>query len=163
MYYLPQSLIDNTLAAYKAADVTGALKATIDAQAQFDKQQLDSVAAQDTAIREAELAGQSALLQSTLENMGEGLSVFDKEGRLIAWNSRFASLVKAPIDLSKVVVNLNMDMIGRTKNANSVDNDPSHYLVDPGGVLLVETVRKTGLDQAIMIASRLCVLPGEVL
>lgn len=32
-----------------------------------------------------------------------------------------------------------------------------------GGVLLVETVRKTGLDQAIMITSRLCILLGEVL
>jgi hypothetical protein len=25
-------------------------------------------------------------LQSTLENMGEGLSVFDRDGRLVAWN-----------------------------------------------------------------------------
>ncbi|MGW7410470.1 hypothetical protein ACWGI9_43555 [Streptomyces sp. NPDC054833] len=32
-----------------------------------------------------------------------------------------------------------------------------------GWVLLVKTVRKTGLDQAIMITSRLCVLLGEVL
>lgn len=32
-----------------------------------------------------------------------------------------------------------------------------------GGVLLVETVRNTGLGQAIMTTSRLCVLLGEVL
>ena len=32
-----------------------------------------------------------------------------------------------------------------------------------GGVLLVETVHKTGMDQAIMITSHLCVLLGEVL
>jgi signal transduction histidine kinase len=50
--------------------------------------------------REEQLAGQKALLQSTLENMGEGLSVFDREGHLIAWNTRFASLLKLPIDLS---------------------------------------------------------------
>ncbi|HEX3742762.1 MAG TPA: M28 family peptidase [Bryobacteraceae bacterium] len=42
-----------------------------------------------------------------------------------------------PIDLTKVVADLNMDMIGRTKNANSVDNNPQHYLVDPGGVLVI--------------------------
>jgi signal transduction histidine kinase len=50
--------------------------------------------------REEQLAGQSALLQSTLENMGEGLSVFDRDGRLIAWNSRFSSLVKVPLELT---------------------------------------------------------------
>ena len=46
--------------------------------------------------REKQLEDQKALLQSTLENMGEGLSVFDRGGRLIAWNSRFASLLKFP-------------------------------------------------------------------
>jgi len=50
--------------------------------------------------REEQLAGQSALLQSTLENMGEGLSVFDREGRLLAWNSRFAKVLGLPIDLT---------------------------------------------------------------
>src|SRR5438105_6832973 len=50
--------------------------------------------------REEQLQEQSALLQSTLENMGEGLSVFDRHGRLIAWNSRFANLLALPIDLA---------------------------------------------------------------
>jgi Peptidase family M28 len=52
------------------------------------------------------------------------------------WGSQYFTEFP-PIDLSKVVANLNMDMIGRTKNPNSVDSDPTHYLVDPGGVLLV--------------------------
>jgi hypothetical protein len=52
------------------------------------------------------------------------------------WGSQYFNEFP-PIDLSKVVVDLNMDMIGRTKNPNSVDNDPSHYLVDPGSVLVV--------------------------
>ncbi|MGE5269375.1 MAG: sensor histidine kinase [Thiohalocapsa sp.] len=56
-------------------------------------------AVSELRAREEQFAGQSALLQSTLENMGEGLSVFDRDGRLIAWNSRFASLVKLPTDL----------------------------------------------------------------
>ena len=50
--------------------------------------------------REQQLAEQSALLQSTLENMGEGLSVFDRGGRLIAWNGRFTKHLKLPIDLT---------------------------------------------------------------
>ena len=56
--------------------------------------------------REEELAEQSALLQNTLENMGEGLSVFDRDGRLIAWNTRFTSLVKAPIEANTQLVDV---------------------------------------------------------
>lgn len=57
-------------------------------------------AVRERCAREQQLAEQSALLQSTLENMGEGLSVFDREGRLIAWNSRFAKLLELPLDLT---------------------------------------------------------------
>src|SRR5205085_4616032 len=56
----------------------------------------------ELCAREQQLAEQSALLQSTLENMGEGLSVFDRHGRLIAWNTRFARLLTLPIDLANV-------------------------------------------------------------
>ncbi len=57
-------------------------------------------AVNELRAREQQLAEQSALLQSTLENMGEGLSVFDRDGRLIAWNARFAKLLALPIDLT---------------------------------------------------------------
>ncbi len=46
------------------------------------------------------LANHRALLQSTVENMGEGLSVFDRTGGLIAWNSQFAQFLRLPIDLT---------------------------------------------------------------
>jgi hypothetical protein len=52
------------------------------------------------------------------------------------WGSRYFNEFP-PIDLSKVVADLNMDMIGRTKNQNSVDPNPSHVLVNPGEVMLV--------------------------
>ena len=42
---------------------------------------------------------EARLLQSTLENIGEGLSVFDRRGRLIAWNSRFCELLELSPDL----------------------------------------------------------------
>jgi Zn-dependent M28 family amino/carboxypeptidase len=42
-----------------------------------------------------------------------------------------------PVDLTKVVANLNLDMIGRTRNANSVDTDKTHVIVNPGELLLV--------------------------
>jgi signal transduction histidine kinase len=61
-------------------------------------------AVRELRAREQQLADQSALLQSTLENMGEGLSVFDRDGRLIAWNSRFAKHLKMSIDLTNATL-----------------------------------------------------------
>jgi signal transduction histidine kinase len=43
--------------------------------------------------------GEARLLQSTLETLGEGLSVFDRRGRLTAWNSRFCELLDLPKEL----------------------------------------------------------------
>jgi Zn-dependent M28 family amino/carboxypeptidase len=42
-----------------------------------------------------------------------------------------------PIDLTKVVADLNMDMIGRTKSAGSVDSNTTRVLVKPGEVLVI--------------------------
>jgi hypothetical protein len=42
-----------------------------------------------------------------------------------------------PVDLSKVVADLNMDMIGRTKTPASLDPNTQHVLVDPGEVLVI--------------------------
>jgi hypothetical protein len=41
------------------------------------------------------------------------------------------------LDLTKVVADLNIDMIGRTQDPKSVDNDPSHRLVKHGDVMVV--------------------------
>jgi Zn-dependent M28 family amino/carboxypeptidase len=42
-----------------------------------------------------------------------------------------------PVDLNHVVADLNIDMIGRTKNEKSVDSNATHVLVKPGEVLLI--------------------------
>jgi hypothetical protein len=52
------------------------------------------------------------------------------------WGSQYFTQYP-PIDLTKVVSNLNMDMIGRTKNEKSVDPNQTHVLVNPGEVLLI--------------------------
>jgi signal transduction histidine kinase len=49
--------------------------------------------------REAALKRENSLFQSTLENIGEGLSVFDSQRRLIARNDRFCELLEFPADL----------------------------------------------------------------
>jgi Zn-dependent M28 family amino/carboxypeptidase len=52
------------------------------------------------------------------------------------WGSQYFTQFP-PIDLAKVVADLNIDMIGRTKNPNSVDNNAQHFLVDRGEVLVI--------------------------
>ena len=55
-----------------------------------------------------------------------------------------------PIDLSKVVALLHMDMIGRTKNPDSADNDKSHVLVDRGEILLIgPNINSADLEKSI--------------
>jgi len=52
------------------------------------------------------------------------------------WGSQYFNEYP-PVDLHKVVADLNMDMIGRTKGPGFTDPDKTHVLVDPGEVLLV--------------------------
>ena len=63
----------------------------------LERQQLAAAHLQRGELR---LKRQNSLLQSTLENIGEGLSVFDSQGRLIAWNSRFCELLDLPAELA---------------------------------------------------------------
>ncbi|HKD50637.1 MAG TPA: M28 family peptidase [Candidatus Acidoferrum sp.] len=65
------------------------------------------------------------------------------------WGSRYFNEFP-PLDLTKVVANLNMDMIGRTKTPKSVDSNPTHYLVSPGEVLVVgPNISSDDLEQTI--------------
>lgn len=52
--------------------------------------------------REAELAEKSAVLEATLENMGQGLAAFDADLRVTAWNTRLLDLLGYPPDLLRV-------------------------------------------------------------
>lgn len=47
----------------------------------------------ETRRRERELAEKSALLQATLDNIVQGVAVYDRDHRLAAWNGRFAELL----------------------------------------------------------------------
>jgi signal transduction histidine kinase len=63
----------------------------------LERQQLATAHLQRDELRQKR---RNFLLQSTLENIGEGLSVFDSQGRLIAWNLRFCELLDLPTDLA---------------------------------------------------------------
>jgi hypothetical protein len=52
------------------------------------------------------------------------------------WGSQYFAEFP-PIDMTKVVANLNIDMIGRTKGPGFTDSDKTHVLVSPGEILLV--------------------------
>ena len=53
-----------------------------------------------TRRREAEVAQKSALLETTLESMGQGLVAFDGELRLAAWNSRMVDIMGVTQELA---------------------------------------------------------------
>jgi len=50
----------------------------------------------DLKQRERELAHNSALLQATLNSIGQGLAAFDAEHRLMTWNDRLFELLELP-------------------------------------------------------------------
>jgi hypothetical protein len=52
------------------------------------------------------------------------------------WGSQYFNRYP-PFDITKVVADLNMDMIGRTKGPNYSDPDPTHALVKPGEVFVI--------------------------
>ncbi len=52
--------------------------------------------------REQMLAAKTALLETTLESMGEAVSVFDKDLRLAAWNQRYVDYFALPAEIAKV-------------------------------------------------------------
>jgi hypothetical protein len=52
------------------------------------------------------------------------------------WGSQYFAEFPS-VDISKVVANLNIDMIGRTKGPGFSDSDATHVLVNPGEILLV--------------------------
>jgi len=53
-----------------------------------------------------DLREQSTLLETVFESMKDGLSVFDRHGRLVTWNRRYASLLELPDELLKKGVDL---------------------------------------------------------
>ncbi len=52
------------------------------------------------------------------------------------WGSQYFNQYP-PVDLSKVVADLNMDMIGRTKGPGYSDPDATHVLVNPGEIMVI--------------------------
>lgn len=52
--------------------------------------------------KESELARQTALLQATLDNIDQGLSVYDRDLKLIAFNQHYLRMLGLPADFARV-------------------------------------------------------------
>jgi two-component system, sensor histidine kinase len=55
----------------------------------------------DERRRQKELAEKSEVLQATLESLGQGVAVFDRDLRLVAWNQRYFDLHRFPRVLAR--------------------------------------------------------------
>lgn len=74
--------------------------------------------------RERELAEKSVLLQATLDNLSQGVSVFDRSRRLVAWNQRFQELLDTPPGLVRSDAPLE-DFLPLPEMAAQADDGPS--------------------------------------
>jgi diguanylate cyclase (GGDEF)-like protein/PAS domain S-box-containing protein len=54
---------------------------------------ISEIKRQENLRREKELAAQALLLQTTLDNLAQGVVVFDGAGRLLVWNDRLAGML----------------------------------------------------------------------
>lgn len=62
--------------------------------------------AEEARVRQQEIARRSLLLQATLDTIDQGIAVFDKDNRLLAWNQRFFQLLALPLRLAKAATTL---------------------------------------------------------
>lgn len=57
---------------------------------------ISEIKQRETQRRERELAEQAALLQTTLDNLPQGVVVFDGDDRLLVWNNRLLAMLDLP-------------------------------------------------------------------
>jgi signal transduction histidine kinase/HAMP domain-containing protein len=73
------------------------------------------------------LQKQQRLLQTVFDNINDGLSVFDRDQHLIAWNPRYLSIFDLPADHIRSGLSLNhvQNLMARTAHSNrTLDNRP---------------------------------------
>ena len=69
----------------------------------------------DAKEREAELERQSAILSTITANMDGGIVVFDKDNRLVAWNTGFTDLVGVDPALARHGTTLREILVSQAK------------------------------------------------
>lgn len=87
-----------------------------------------------------EMARKSRLLQATIDNVSQGVAVFDRDGRLTVWNPRFVDLLRLPPEQAAIGVS--------SESLLPRDGDESNKAADPSvaGVFEHQTAWNTTLD-----------------
>ncbi len=78
----------------------------------------------DAKVREAELERQSAVLSTLTANMDGGIVVFDKDNRLVAWNSGFTDLIGVDPALARHGTTLREILVAQAKAGEFGPCDP---------------------------------------
>ncbi|MFU8894749.1 MAG: NahK/ErcS family hybrid sensor histidine kinase/response regulator [Gammaproteobacteria bacterium] len=102
------------------------------------------------------------LLETTLEHVAEGISVIDRDSRLVAWNRRYAELFNYPDDLLRIGTpvealirhNARLGRCGPGDVEEHVEKRLAHF--DRGGSHVFERIR----DDGSVIEMRVNPLPG---
>jgi len=102
------------------------------------------------------------LLESTIENVAEGISVIDGESRLVAWNRRYAELFRYPAQLLRIgtpveeLIRYNAEL-GRCGPGEAEDHVARRLAhLEEGGPHVFQRVR----DDGTVIEMRVNPLPG---
>ncbi len=82
----------------------------------------------ERADAEARLAERTELLEATLENMGEGIAVFDAERKLVLINATAADLFSLPAALARPGVSLDELNLFRAERGDAGDVDPEAFV-----------------------------------
>jgi diguanylate cyclase (GGDEF)-like protein len=74
-----------------------------------------------------ELAGANTQLDAALNNMSQGLSMFDKDGRLVICNVRYRRMYGLPPEMVRAGVSL-VDMLACRRRHGNFDDDPETFV-----------------------------------
>lgn len=105
--------------------------------------------------RETELAAKSAQLQATLDNISQGVGVFDAEYRLVTRNDRFLAILELPEELGQTGQDLDGILMFQARRGDFGDIEPdgriaAEVLVEPRLELRLSTGRIVELEWGSM-------------
>lgn len=101
------------------------------------------------------------LLQSAIDHVGQGISVFDKDLRLICWNRQFRDLLNLPPDMGRVGVPLQEIIRFSAENGDLGDGDVEDLVADriQKYVVTMETFQEHVITSGTVVEVRTNAMP----
>lgn len=131
------------------ADELGALGRSFESARQSLAGLFDDLEARnrDLAQREAELAAQATILRATLDNMTDGICLFDDDLRLRICNQRFAEMMAFPADLAQAGTPLEAMIRFDIERGLLKVSDPDAYVAQALGRYRLDPASETILER----------------